>query len=119
MTENTEDFEEFEDEDLDIEDSAESLIPATPAPKKVEAKVEAKAAPVPVKEQKKGGRPPKVQAVPVQEPMQVEAPVQQIEPQYVAVPRVVSMETMLNEIYDSQQEIRQALIAVLNKLNEK
>lgn len=41
-------------------------------------------------------------------------PVQQ--PQYVAVPRVVSIEAMVNELYDTQQEMRQILTAILEKI---
>jgi len=37
-------------------------------------------------------------------------------PQYVAVPRVVPIETMLNELYDGQQEIKQTLLAIMEKL---
>jgi len=35
---------------------------------------------------------------------------EEAEPRYIAVPRAVPMETMLNEIYDSQQRIEQALM---------
>ena len=38
------------------------------------------------------------------------------EPQYVAIPRAVPMETMLNEIYDAQQEIKQMLMSFLDKI---
>ena len=38
------------------------------------------------------------------------------EPQMIAVPRAVSVETMFNEIYDGQQEIRQMLMAILERL---
>lgn len=34
-----------------------------------------------------------------------------VEPQVVAVPRAVSIETMFNELYDGQQEIKQLLMA--------
>jgi ASC-1-like (ASCH) protein len=40
------------------------------------------------------------------------------QPQMVAVPRVVSMEMMLNEIYDGQQEIKQALLSVIAGLEK-
>lgn len=36
--------------------------------------------------------------------------------QYVGVPRAVSIETMINDIYDGQQEIKQALMTILEKL---
>jgi hypothetical protein len=89
-----EEFEEFQDEDSAIEEEPEQK----PVAKK------------PV------GRPAKYEA-----PRETPAPAPraqpvQPQPQYVAVPRAISVEAMLNELYDGQQEMRQALMAILEKL---
>jgi hypothetical protein len=39
-------------------------------------------------------------------------------PQYVAIPRAVSIEAMLNEIYDGQQEMKQILNAILERIGQ-
>lgn len=66
---------------------------------------------------------------PVPKPISVveeeeEEPIQQLqepakeEPKYVAVPRVVPIETMVNELYDGQQELKQ-LVNENNQLLQK
>jgi len=46
-----------------------------------------------------------------------EEPVTQpTQPQYVGVPRVVSIEEMLNTLYDGQQEVKQAMAMILEKI---
>ena len=93
--------EEFEEFDEDLEDESEDeeqykpkkpiVKPAVRTPQEPVRRVE----PVRKVEEKKS------------EPVQ---------PQYVAVPRAVSMEVMINELYDGQQEIKQILSAILEKL---
>jgi hypothetical protein len=93
-----EEFEEFE-EDLEDEEDEEQYKP--------------KVKPIPK---------PAVRTSAPQEPVRrepvkrVEEKPEPVQPQYVAVPRAVPVETMLNELYDSQQEMRQILLTILEKL---
>lgn len=41
---------------------------------------------------------------------------EEVKQEVVAIPRVVSVEEMLNELYTGQQEIKQALYAIFEKL---
>ena len=106
----------FEDNELEAfseEEEDESLDDAPVAPiipgSRKQPEVKAKSLPAKKVEQK-------------QEPKVEEAP-QEAQPQYVAVPRAVPIETMLNELYDGQQELRQGqqeikqvILAILEKL---
>jgi hypothetical protein len=60
---------------------------------------------------RKVGRPPKIEAK--AEP-RVEAEIE--EPKYIAIPKAVSEAEMLNIIYEGQQEIKQALGAIFEKI---
>lgn len=55
-------------------------------------------------------RRPEPRREPEPEPKKEPEPETKSEPEYIPVPRVVSMETMLNEIYDRQQQILQLLM---------
>ena len=56
------------------------------------------------------------QELKAEEQIQEEIEMPQAQPQYVAVPRAVPVETMINELYDGQQEIKQILMAILEKI---
>lgn len=47
---------------------------------------------------------------------EVKEEIKEPEIKYVAVPRAVPMESMINEIYDGQQEIKQMLAAIMENL---
>ena len=82
-------FEDYEDE----EEEEEKPLPPMPTPKKPIAKQ-------PMQFERK-------QKKPIEEiEQEVEQPTQQ---QIIAIPRAVPIETMINEIYDILQEIRQTL----------
>jgi hypothetical protein len=93
-----EEFEEFDDDSEEPVVKAKPVMKATAPLGKRPAKYEA-----PKEEAEEEEEKPEVK--PVQAP-----------PQYVAVPRAVPVETMLNELYDGQQEMRQVLMAILEKL---
>jgi len=44
---------------------------------------------------------------------------QQSQPQYIAIPRAVPVESMINEIYDSLQEIKANLMQILKEMRDK
>jgi len=117
-----EEFEEFEipeDDDEEVEEEIPIVkgaqIPPMPA---------RKLPPVPVIAKKAIAKPvvkpePEPEQEVEEEEVQTvsEEPVaQQTQPQYVGVPRVVSIEEMLNNLYDGQQEMKQALAMVLEKI---
>jgi len=93
-----EELEEFQDDD-----DSEEPVKAKPVMKA--------AAPLAKRPAKYEEPKEEVEEKPVVKPVQ-----EQAQPQYVAVPRAVSTETMLNELYDGQQEMRQVLMAILEKL---
>lgn len=100
-------FEEFDDEDENDEEDAfdDEEIVAKPQPRQQlprDNKGQFQKAIQPA-------QPQRVQ--PIQSSPQPAQPTQ--EPQYIPVPRVVPTETMLNEIYDSLQEIKAFLIEKL------
>lgn len=94
--EDEEDLEEFEeDEDLeDEEEKPQKVIQRTPPPMPVK-----KTSPKEIREAVE---------------KEIETPKEKA-PEVIAVPRVVSIEAMLNEIYDRQQEIIQALTLILER----
>lgn len=104
MVEKEEDFEEFD------EDEDEDEVVEKPRPVEVEAP-----------EAKPRGRPKKEtpKEAPVEE--KIDEPIEPVAPrtQYVPIPRAVPIETMINELYDGQQEIKQLIIAVLSLLEKK
>ena len=96
-----EEFEEFEEEAEDSEEEAEEEV----AEDEEETPV-VKGAQIPKKTTIV--KPVPQQAVP-KAPVSASQPVQEQQPQVVAIPRAVPVETMLNEIYDGQQEMRQSV----------
>jgi hypothetical protein len=95
-----EEFEEFDDDSEEPVVKAKPVMKATAPLGKRPAKYEA----------------PKEEAEEKEEKPEVKPVQEQAQPQYVAVPRAVPVETMLNELYDGQQEMRQVLMAILEKL---
>ena len=96
-----EELEEFDDDlGLGLDEPVATNVPIIPGSEKVERPKS-----VPKK--------PAKQELKSEEQIQEEMPTQ---PQYVAVPRAVPVETMINELYDGQQEIKQILMAILEKL---
>lgn len=96
-------FEEFEEdeEEEEVEEEDEPTLPKLPAKKKPEFKFQ--------QQVKKAVTKPEV--------LQDEEEVQVQEPkvQYVPVPRAVSTESMLNELYDQNQQILQMIQQLLQK----
>ena len=101
-----EDIEEFDEDTLDL-DLGEETAPAMPEPPR------------------RGGRPPakspNSQLVPTpaaeaKMKKAAEEAAEQEQPRVIAVPRVVPMSTMVNEIYDTQQRHEQLLLAILEAL---
>ena len=105
-----EEFEEFEEdeEEEDKEEEEDDLPTLSP-------------------EEIKKARMEKSRQIPVPRPIEQEArqikkqvgnipQPQPTQPEYIAVPRVVPASTMLNEIYDGQQEMKQILMALLEKV---
>jgi len=102
--------EEFDEENLDL-DLGEETAPLVPEPRKT-------------------GRPPAKspnnQLVPSpaaeakirEREARAKQEKQEAQPQVYAVPRVVPMATMVNEIYDQQQRHEQLLVAILEALEE-
>jgi hypothetical protein len=107
MVNEEEEFEEF-DESNEITDIEEDT-PKFQAPEERLETIEPKPS-------NKKGRPPKTKVLLEEVEPKVKA---KPEPQYVGVPRAVPIETMINEIYDGQQEIKQVLMVILEKLNIK
>jgi len=118
-----EEFEEFEDDETEAEAEAES----SPLEEEKETQVEPKqiakpiakpmAKPIvkPIAKPIATAKPIETKEVePAEEPAEVEEA--QTPTQYVPVPRAVPIETMINELYDGQQEIKQALMAILDKI---
>ena len=99
-----EELEEFDDDlGLGLDEPVATNVPIIPGSEKVERPKS-----VPKK--------PAKQELKAEEQIQEEIEMPQAQPQYVAVPRAVPVETMINELYDGQQEIKQILMAILEKL---
>jgi len=134
MIPDDEEFEEFEEDDEDLGDEKDDededdlaplpIMPARlPEPRKVSMplpqvkRVEPTKSRQPERLTRQPERQPERQPYERKYAQEVEEPEPvQAQPQYVAVPRAVPVETMLNELYDGQQEIRQILLAIVEKL---
>jgi len=121
--------EKFEDYEDEFDEPDETLLPPLPKKQqKPERRPETRYEEEEEDEEpkRKPGRPtgrdttgkflPKEQERQERRTQPTEPPAKATPPQYVAVPRVVPIETMLNELYDGQQEIKQTLLAIMEKL---
>ena len=113
MAKKEEEFEEFEDdgEELGLDEPAEDIEEVEveaeePKPKRIRTRADILNEIKKLKDVADGMKP---------EPPEPKQPVEP-EQKFVAVPRAVPLESMVNEIYDSNQEIKQALVAILEKL---
>jgi len=100
-----EEFEEFEDGEDDEEDDTRTTIPEDDEEEEVQEVVEAPKKKVVVKKTPVKAEVPETKAKPTSEP--------QI--QYVGVPRAVTMEEMMNKVFDDIQELKQMVNALLTK----
>jgi len=109
-----EEFEEFEDGEDDEEDENGTTIP-TEEQEEEEQEEEVVVAPI----RKANGQFKKKVEKEVEKVVEKEVPEEEIpeEPkvQYVGVPRVVSMEEMMNKVFDDIQELKQMVNALLTK----
>ena len=101
--------EEPEEEVVDDEEDEDDLDDKHPQlkPQMMQKRREAREIAEPRRLEPRRPEPPRREPEP--EPIKKE-PDPEPEPEYIPVPRVVSMETMLNEIYDRQQQILQLLM---------
>ena len=101
-----EEFEEFEDGEDDDEDDNGTVIPEDDEEEEVqEEEEEVVEAPKPVKK--------KVVVKKTQPEVPAKTPEPQI--QYVGVPRAVTMEEMMNKVFDDIQELKQMVNALLTQ----
>ena len=112
MEESEEELESFDD--LETEEDEEDLTPPARIKREMARPI---ARPSPIKQQltKKKVVEPEEET---EEEVEVEPEAKPQAPQYVQVPRAVPIETMLNEIFDGQQELKQILVAIYQKLNK-
>ena len=99
-----EEFEEFEDGEDDEEDENGTTIPEDDE-EEVQEEEEVVEAPKPVKK--------KVVVKKTQPEVPAKTPEPQI--QYVGVPRAVTMEEMMNKVFDDIQELKQMVNALLTQ----
>lgn len=118
-----EDEDEFvEEEDLDVVDEDSKPAQETNEEDEFEEETDDEEEeeieiPAPAKVVEKRGRPRKVPISEItKQPEPKEVPTEAPQtPQYIPVPRAVSIETMFNEIYAELQEVKQFLLAMQEK----
>jgi len=113
-----EEFEEFEDGEDDAEDENGTTIPEDDEEEEEDEEEEVVEAPKPIKKKKVVEAPKVKQKSAVKETAQDivdEQPEGQPQIQYVGVPRAVSIEEMINKIFDEVQELKQMVNALLTQ----